>query len=59
MRKKDGSHYEPESLRVKIAFLTVKLKEAGRGIYVAEDREFVSGRKVLEGKARFLREQGY
>ena len=24
----------------------------------AEDREFVNSRKVLEGKARFLREQG-
>ena len=26
---------------------------------IAKDREFVSSRKVLEGKARFLREQGY
>ena len=26
---------------------------------IAKDREFVNSRKVLEGKARFLREQGY
>ena len=60
MRKKDGSDYEPDSLRVMIASLDRHLKEAGSNliISIAEDREFVNSRKVLEGKARFLREQG-
>ena len=59
MRKKDGSDYEPDSLRVMIASLDRHLKEAGSNISIAKDREFVNSRKVLEGKARFLREQGY
>ena len=43
-----------------IASLDRHLKEAGSNliISIAEDREFVNSRKVLEGKARFLREQG-
>ena len=59
MRKKDGSDYEPDSLRVMIASLDRHLKETGSSISIAKDREFVNSRKVLEGKARFLREQGY
>lgn len=59
VRKKDGSDYEPDSLRVMIASLDRHLKEAGSSISIAKDREFVNSRKVLEGKARFLREQGY
>ena len=59
MRKKDGSEYETDSLRVIIASLDRHLKEPGSRISFAKDREFVSSRKVLEGKARFLREQGY
>ena len=42
-----------------IASLDRHLKEAGSSISIAKDREFVNGREVLEGKARFLREQGY
>ena len=34
------------------------LKETGSNISIAEDREFVNSCKVLEGKARFLHEQG-
>ena len=43
-----------------IASLDRHLKEAGSylNISIAEGREFVNSRKVLEGKARFLREQG-
>ena len=48
VRKKDGSEYEPDSLRVMIASL-----EAGSNISFAKDREFVNSRKILEGKARF------
>ena len=47
------------SLRVMIVSLDRHLKEAGSSISIAKDREFVNSRKVLEGKARFLREQGY
>ena len=59
VRKKDGSDYEPDSLRVMLASLDRHLKEAGSNISIAKDREFVDSRKVLEGKARYLREQGY
>ena len=45
-------------MRVMIASLDCHLKEAGSSISIAKDREFVNSRKVLEGKARFLREQG-
>ena len=58
VRKKDGSDYEPDSLRVMIASLDRHLKEAGSSISIAKDREFVNSRKVLEGKARFLRGTG-
>ena len=51
--RKDGSDYEPDSLRVMIASLDRHLKETGSNISIAEDREFVNSRKVLEGKARF------
>ena len=59
MRKKDGSDNEPDSLWVMIASLDRHLKEAASSISIAKDREFVNSRKVLEGKARFPREQGY
>ena len=61
VRKKDGSDYEPDSLRVMLASLDRHLKEAGSNISIAKDREFVESRKVHvpEGKARYLHEQGY
>ena len=57
MRKKDGSDYEPDSLRVMIVSLDRHLKEAGSNISIAKDRGFVNSHKVLEGKASFFREQ--
>ena len=42
-----------------IASLDRHLKEADSSNSIAKDREFVNNRKVLEGKARFLPEQGY
>ena len=42
-----------------IASLDRQLKEVGSNMSNAKDREFVNSRKVLKGKARFLREQGY
>ena len=59
MGKKDGLDYEPDSLRVMGASLDCHLKEAGSSISIANDREFVNSRKVLEEKARFLHGQGY
>ena len=59
MRKKDSSDYEPDSLRVMLACLDCHLKEAGSSISISKDRKFVNSRKVFEGKARFLHEQGY
>ena len=60
--EKDGwFRLRARSLRVTIASLDRHLKEAGSSISIAKDREtqFVNSRKMLEGKARFLREQGY
>ena len=59
MRKKDGLDYEPDSLRVMLASLDRHFKEAGSKNSIAKDKEFVDSRKVLQGKARYLREQGY
>ena len=42
-----------------IASLDRHLKKAGSSISIAKGRELVNSRKVLEEKARFLREQGY
>ena len=51
VRKKDDSDYEPDSLRLMIASLDRHLKETGSNISIAEDKEFVNSRKVLEGKS--------
>lgn len=59
VRKKDGSDYEPDSLWVMLASLDHHLKEASSNTSIAKEREFINGPKVLEGKASFLREQGY
>ena len=53
VRKKNGSDYETNSLWVTIASLDHHLKEGGNSISIAEDREFVNIRKILEGKAHF------
>ena len=42
-----------------IASLDLHLKEADSSISIAKDRKFVNSRKVLDGKVRFLREQGH
>ena len=54
--KKDGSEYEPESLRV--MSLDRHLKEKDAAFSTAKDSEFSNCRKVSEGKAR-LRRQGF
>ena len=60
VRKKDGSDYEPDSLRVIITSLErLFLWETGSSISIAKYRDFVNSRKVLEGKACSILEQGY
>ena len=41
-----------------VASLDRHLKEAGSSISITTDREFENSRKVLEGKASFIREPG-
>ncbi|KAL9975105.1 hypothetical protein ACROYT_G012221 [Oculina patagonica] len=57
-RKQDGTDYEPGSLRVMQAALDRHLKEKGYSFSIMKDREFFNSRKVLEGKARKLRNEG-
>jgi len=58
VRKQDGTDYEPGSLKVMQAALDRHLKEKGYSLSIIKDREFLSSRKVLEGKARKLRNEG-
>ena len=56
---KDGSEYEPDSLRVNLASLDRHLREKDAALSIAKDIEFSNSRKVLEGKARLLRQEGF
>ena len=58
VRKESGEDYEPDSLRVMQAALERHLKSKLYTKSIIKDREFLSSRKVLEGKARKLREEG-
>ena len=57
VRKESGEDYEPDSLRVMQAALERHLKSKLYPKSIIKDREFLSSRKVLEGKARKLREE--
>ena len=59
IRKKDGSEYEPDSLRVMLASLDRHLREKDAAFSIAKDIEFFNSRKVLKGKARLLRQEGF
>lgn len=59
IRKKDGSEYEPDSLRVMLASLDRHLREKNAAFSTAKDIEFSNRRKVLEGKVRLLRQEGF
>ena len=59
IHKKDGSEYEPDSLRVKLASLDRHLREKDAAFSIAKDIEFSNSRKVLEGKARLLHQEGF
>ena len=58
LRKENGDDYEPDSLKVMQASLERYLKSKAYPKSIIRDREFLNARKVLDGKARKLREQG-
>ena len=58
VRKESGEDYEPYSLKVTQAALERDFKSKLDRKSVIEDRDFLSSIKVLEGKARKLREEG-
>ena len=58
MRKENGQEYEPDLLKVMQAALDRHLRSQNYPKSILRDTEFLSSRKVLEGKARKLREQG-
>ena len=58
LRKENGQEYEPDSLKVMQAALDRHLRSKNFPKSILRDTEFLSSRKVLEGKARKLREQG-
>ena len=58
VRKENGQDYEPDSLKVMQASLDRHLRSQNYPKSILRDTEFLSSRKVLEGKARKLREQG-
>ena len=57
--KKDGSEYEPDSLRVMLASLDRHLREKDAAFSIAKDIEFSNSRTVLKGKERLLRQEGF
>ena len=58
IRKSDGTEYEPECLRVMLSAMDRYLREKGREYSILKDKMFDGCRKVLNGKAIELREQG-
>lgn len=58
VRKESGEDYEPDSLRVMQAALERHLKSKLYPKSIIKDREFLCSRKVLQGEARKLREEG-
>ena len=58
LKKENGNEYEPDSLRVMQASLDGYLRSKNYPKSIVRDAEFLSSRKVLEGKARKLRELG-
>ena len=58
LRKENGKDCEPDSLKVMQAALDRHLRSKNYPKSIVRDTEFLSSRKVLEGKARKLRELG-
>ena len=58
VRKKDGTDYEPESLRVMQSSLQRHLAEVGSNWNILKDSKFIESRRILESKSRTLKELG-
>ena len=58
LKKKKGDDYEPNSLNSMQSSLDRHLRDNGYLLSIMRDREFISSRSVLEGKARFIRQNG-
>ena len=58
LRKENGQDYERDSLKVMQAALDRHLRSQNYPKSILRDAEFLSSRKVLEGKKRNLRERG-
>lgn len=58
VRKKDGSEYEPDCLRVMQAGIQRHLSTKKTGVNIIHDEDFEDSRKILEGRARGLRQIG-
>ena len=59
IRKQDGREYEPDSLRVMQSSLYRYLSEKRYSKIILKDQVFNENHKILEGKARPLRETRY
>ena len=57
LRKENGEDYEPDSLKVLQAALDRHLRSKTYPKSIVRDTEFLSSRKVLEGKARKLHDR--
>ena len=53
----DGKQYEPSSLSNMQAALDRYLKEKGCTFSIIKDREFTGSQNVLEGRAKYLRDE--
>ena len=58
VQKAGGSDYEPESLHTMLATLDRHLHENGAKHSIVKDRDFEESRKLLNGKAIDLQQQG-
>ena len=58
LRKENGKDYDSDSLKVMQAALERHLRSQNYPKSILRDTEFLSSRKVLEEKAKKLREQG-
>ena len=56
IRNQKGEEYEPDSLKVMLAAMDRYLKEKNNSHSIVRDQEFFECKKVLEGKARQLRQ---
>ena len=56
--KENGNEYEPDCLKTMLASLDRHLKEHGASFSIGADQEFEESRKVLNGRAKEIRERG-